>query len=115
MGREQGLDHPGKPVTCRFRPLTQGVFAGIIKAWMEGENMGKLSISLDEEAGAWVQAQGGDAEAYVNELIHQDQERKAAEAELRQMLEEADASGVSERTVEDIWAEAEARHHARHG
>jgi hypothetical protein len=31
------------------------------------------------------------------------------------MLEEADASGVSERTVDDIWAEAEAEYLARHG
>jgi len=32
--------------------------------------MGKISISLDEKAGAWVQA--GDAETYVNDLIHKD-------------------------------------------
>jgi hypothetical protein len=31
------------------------------------------------------------------------------------MLEEADASGVSERTVDDIWAEAEAEYLARYG
>ncbi|HTN40608.1 MAG TPA: hypothetical protein VLZ84_05615 [Asticcacaulis sp.] len=77
--------------------------------------MGKISISLDEEAGAWVQSQAGDAETYVNDLIHKDQQRKAAEAELRDMLEEADASGVSERTIDDIWADAQTRHLARHG
>jgi hypothetical protein len=31
------------------------------------------------------------------------------------MLEDADASGVSERTVADIWTEAQARYLARHG
>ena len=75
--------------------------------------MGKMSISLDEQSWSWLEAQAGDAETYVNALVHQDQLRKAAEAELRDMLEEADASGVSEATVEDIWAEAEARFLAR--
>jgi len=77
--------------------------------------MGKMSVSLDEQSWSWLEEQAGDAETYVNALIHQDQQRKAAEAELRQMLEEADASGVSERTVADIWTEAQARYLARHG
>lgn len=76
--------------------------------------MGKMSISLDDQSWSWLEEQAGDAETYVNALIHQDQQRKA-EAKLRDMLEEADASGVSERTVEDIWAEAEARYLANHG
>ncbi len=77
--------------------------------------MGKMSVSLDEQSWSWLEEQAGDAEAYVNNLIHKDQQRKAAEAKLRHMLEEADASGVSERTVDDIWAEAEAEYLARHG
>jgi antitoxin ParD1/3/4 len=77
--------------------------------------MGKISISLDDQSWSWLEAQAGDAETYVNALIHQDQQRKAAEAELRDMLEEADASGISERTAGDIWAEAEARYLTRHG
>lgn len=77
--------------------------------------MGKISISLDDQSWSWLEEQAGDAETYVNALIHQDQQRKAAEAELRDMLEEADASGVSERTVDDIWTEAKARYLARHG
>lgn len=75
--------------------------------------MGKISVSLDEQSWSWITEQTEDAEAYVNALVHQDQLRKAAEAELRDMLQEADASGVSEATVEDIWAKAEARHLAR--
>ena len=81
----------------------------------QGTRMGKISISLDEQSWSWLEEQAGDAETYVNKLIHQDQQRKAAEAELRDMLEEADASGASERTAEDIWADAQARYLASHG
>ena len=77
--------------------------------------MGKISISLDDQSWSWLEEQAGDAEAYVNDLIHKDQQRKAAEAELRHMLEKADASGVSERTVDDIWADAQTRYLASHG
>ncbi|MCR6658194.1 MAG: hypothetical protein NVV72_02180 [Asticcacaulis sp.] len=77
--------------------------------------MGKMSVSLDEQSWSWLEEQAGDAETYVNALIHQDQRRKAAEAELRRMLEEADSSGDSEATIEGIWAETEAEHLARHG
>jgi antitoxin ParD1/3/4 len=76
--------------------------------------MGKVSVSLDEQSWSWLEEQAADAESYVNALVHQDQQRKA-EAKLREMLEEADASGVSEATIEDIWAEAEAEYLARHG
>jgi hypothetical protein len=31
------------------------------------------------------------------------------------MLEEAEASGVSDKTLDEIWAEAEQRHAARQG
>jgi antitoxin ParD1/3/4 len=79
----------------------------------QGVRMGKISISLDEQSQSWITEQTEDAETYVNALVHQDQRRKAAEAELRDMLEEGDASGVSEATVESIWAEAEARFLAR--
>ncbi|CAL4866763.1 hypothetical protein MMA231_01008 [Asticcacaulis sp. MM231] len=72
--------------------------------------MGKMSISLDEQSRSWITGQTDDAETYVNALVHQDQLHKAAEAKLRNMLDEADTSGVSEATVEDIWAKAEARH-----
>ena len=36
-----------------------------------------------------------------------DQMRRMAETTLDTLLDEADASGVSERTVDEIWAEAE--------
>jgi len=42
--------------------------------------------------------------------VRQDQERESKIAELRNMLDEAEASGISKRTAEDIWKEAEQKH-----
>jgi len=69
--------------------------------------MGKMSISLDEEAGAWVQSQAGNAETYVNDLIHKDQQRNAAEAELRDMLDNARNSGIANRTPQQIMMDVQ--------
>ena len=78
--------------------------------------MGKMTISLDEQARTWIEEQAGaEADAYVNELVHRDQATQKAKAELQQMMEEADASGVSERTPQQIWAAAKARYLANHG
>jgi|GEM_PF-1173475 len=70
--------------------------------------MGKMSVSLDEQSWSWLEEQAGDAEAYVNTLIHQDQQRKAAEAELRRMLENAHNSGIASRTPEQIMVDVTA-------
>lgn len=78
--------------------------------------MGKISISIDEQTQTWLDQQAGaDVDAYVNELIRKDQQCKAAETELCQMLDEAEASGFSERSAKDIWAAAEAEYLARRG
>ncbi|MGI9302302.1 MAG: ribbon-helix-helix domain-containing protein, partial [Gammaproteobacteria bacterium] len=57
---------------------------------------------------------GNDSE-YFRDLVRRDQARKSVEAELRRMLEEAEAGGISKRTVEEIWAAAEERYCARNG
>ena len=82
--------------------------------------MGKVTLSLDADQEAFVNerlAEGryGDASDYFRELVHRDQERQQAASRLRQMLDAAEASGVCEESVEDIWAEAEAEYIARHG
>ena len=78
--------------------------------------MGKMSISLDDAAGAWVQAQAGDdASAYVNDLIHKDQDYKRKFTALKQAIQDGLDSGISERTVDDIWAVAKLRHASQHG
>jgi len=82
--------------------------------------MTRLSISLSEAMNAYVaervkSGQYSNTSEYFRDLIRRDQERKAAEGELRRMLEDAEASGLSTRAPEDIWADAEARHAAEHG
>jgi len=82
--------------------------------------MGKVSFSLDADQEAFVnerliEGQYDDASDYFRELLKRDQERQQATADLRKMLEEAEASGVCEDSLEDVWAEAEAEYLARHG
>jgi len=78
--------------------------------------MVNLSVALPEKLKEYVDAQveagdfvdGGE---YVRELIRRDQERRIQE--LRQMVEESRASGISDRTVDEIFAEAVAITKAR--
>lgn len=76
--------------------------------------MTRKTISIPDAMEAWVKAQiasgryANDSE-YFRDLIRRDQERRDAEAELRHMLKEADEGGVSDRTLDQIWAEAERR------
>jgi len=77
--------------------------------------MGKMSVSLDEQSWSWLEEQAADAEAYVNALVHQDQQRKRELAVLKQSIQDGLDSGVSERTVDEIWAQAKQRYQAKHG
>ena len=52
---------------------------------------------------------------YFRTLIRQDQERNATFRALKEAVEDGVESGVSDRTVKEIWAEAEQRYEARHG
>jgi antitoxin ParD1/3/4 len=67
--------------------------------------------AMEEYVAARVESgQYGNVSEYFRDLVRHEQERQKAEGELRKMLAEAEASGVSERTAEDIWAEAERRY-----
>jgi antitoxin ParD1/3/4 len=74
--------------------------------------MTRLTISMPDQLNAYVEgqiAQGryGNVSEYFRDLIRRDQERRSeAMAQLRTMIEKAEASGVSERTVEEIVEEA---------
>lgn len=82
--------------------------------------MTRKTITIPGAMEDWVKSQiaagrfASDSE-YFRDLIRRDQERRQAEADLRQMLAEAEASGPSDSTIDDIWAEAEARHSKRDG
>ena len=77
--------------------------------------MPKVTLTLAEPASTWIDArvETGEwptREAYVEALI--DREREDAEklAALHAALDEGDASGVSDKTIDQIFEEARARH-----
>lgn len=73
--------------------------------------MATMNVSLPDQMKAWVEAQTQDgrysnASDYIRDLIRRDQERKQAITELQQMVDEALASGVSERSFPEILESA---------
>jgi len=79
--------------------------------------MATMNVSLPDAMKDWVegQAQTGrysNASDYVRDLIRRDQERADKIAAMQRLIDEAEFSGPSTRTVEQIFAEAIARRKA---
>ena len=77
--------------------------------------MATMNISLPEPMKDWVegQAQTGrysNSSDYVRDLIRRDQERAGKISAMQALIDEAEASGASARSVEAIFDEAVARH-----
>ena len=70
--------------------------------------MSRLTISMPDQMNEWVEAQinagrYGNVSEYFRDLVRRDQERReAAIGELRAMLDRAEASGISERSVGEV-------------
>lgn len=70
--------------------------------------MSRLTISMPDQMNEWVEAQiaagrYGNVSEYFRDLVRRDQERReTAVAELRTMLERAEARGISDRGLPDI-------------
>lgn len=69
--------------------------------------MATMNISLPDKMKEWVEEQVAtgryaNASDYMRDLVREDQDRTMVISELQAMIDEADASGISERTVEDI-------------
>ena len=70
--------------------------------------MSRLTISMPDQMNDWVEAQVsagryGNVSEYFRDLVRRDQERRdTAISELRIMLESAEASGISKRSVSEI-------------
>ena len=70
--------------------------------------MSRLTISMPEQMNAWVESQiaagrYGNVSEYFRDLVRRDQERReTAMAELRDLLERAESSGVSGHAFPDI-------------
>ncbi|MDZ4762668.1 MAG: type II toxin-antitoxin system ParD family antitoxin [Alphaproteobacteria bacterium] len=82
--------------------------------------MAKISISMSDTMETYVSSRvaSGDynnTSEYFRDLVRRDQEKRAADDKLRALIEEGRASGVSNRTFGQIWADAEERaKHKRH-
>ena len=80
----------------------------------------KKSITVTDRQEQWIRAQiasgeyGNDSE-YFRDLIRRDQEQNAQIRALKETIQEGLESGVSDKTVKEIWAEAEQRYTARYG
>lgn len=74
----------------------------------------RKTITLSDTQDAWIKAQikrgdfTNDSE-YIRDLVRRDQEAADKHARLRQAIAEGLESGVSERTLDKIWAEGEKR------
>lgn len=79
--------------------------------------MSRVTISMPDQMNDWVETQinsgrYGNVSEYFRDLVRRDQERRdVAVTELRALLDKSEASGISDRSLEDIReaARAEAR------
>jgi antitoxin ParD1/3/4 len=72
----------------------------------------RKTVTLTDAQSDWIKAQVASGDytndsEYVRELVRQDQERVGA---LKAALDEGLSSGVSRRSLEEIWSAVENRH-----
>jgi len=75
----------------------------------------RKTITFTKKQDDWIKQQiaGGDYtndSEYIRDLIRKDQQRRQNQLELELAIQEGIDSGVSDKTVEDIWREAEERY-----
>ncbi len=80
----------------------------------------RKTITLTGKLDDWVKSQiaAGDYtndSEYIRDLLRRDQEQKTKFEALKAAIQEGLDSGISKRTVDDIWEEAEKRYTAKHG
>lgn len=78
----------------------------------------RKTITLTDKQDQWVKARiaSGDYtndSEYFRALVRRDQERNSKLEALRDAVRDGLDSGISDRTVSEIWAEAEARYEGR--
>ena len=82
--------------------------------------MASMNISLSDPMKDWVETQTrsgryDNASEYVRDLIRHDQDRASKIAAMQKLVNEAFESGVSDRSLDDIWAAAKERTQANRG
>lgn len=80
----------------------------------------RKTITLTDKQDQWVKAQiaSGDYtndSEYFRDLVRRDQEQSAKFKALKKAIQEGLDSGISERTLGEIWAQAEERSMQRNG
>jgi antitoxin ParD1/3/4 len=73
--------------------------------------MATMNVSLPDEMKSWAEAQAqhgrySNVSDYVRDLIRRDKERTAVIAELRALIDDGIASGVSDLSMDEIFEEA---------
>lgn len=80
----------------------------------------RKTITLTDKQNEWIKAQITSGEytndsEYIRDLVRRDQEQNAEFRALKEAVQEGLNSGVSDKTVREIWEEAEQRYRAKHG
>lgn len=80
----------------------------------------RKTITLTEQQDQWIKAQIAAGEytndsEYIRDLVRRDQEQNTKFKALKQAIQEGLDSGISDKTVGDIWEEAEKRYRAKNG
>lgn len=80
----------------------------------------RKTITLTDKQDEWIKAQITSGEytndsEYIRDLVRRDQEQNAEFRALKEAVQEGLNSGVSDKTVREIWEEAEQRYRAKHG
>ena len=78
----------------------------------------RKTITLTEKQDRWIKSRIADGEftndsEYIRDLVRRDQEQKQKLEALRKAIQEGIDSGISDLTIGEIWADAEARHKAK--
>ena len=73
--------------------------------------MATMNVSLPDKMKQWVEEQVetgryGNSSDYVRDLVRRDQERAEAREEFERLVQEGIDSGVSDLTLDEIFAEA---------
>lgn len=80
----------------------------------------RKTISMPDEMSRWLNdriksGQYNNDSEYFHDLIRQDQEKEIAKTQLQSLLHDAESSGISELSVDDIWTETKSKLQASHG
>lgn len=75
--------------------------------------MATMTVSLPDRMKDWIETQieTGDyasSSDYVRDLVRRDRERKDRLLNLQKLIDESDASGMSPRSLDEVFAEARA-------